>query len=139
MDLMKLSIPFVTVILSFSSADCTSPSKKVVVVASFQISMIAFMTSCSLSVVNFCMVKRKSGRMVITGETWKVIAFEDQTGLLRRVWTSSCVRLWIRKVIGCLPWSPFSLIGVATVASDEPVISQAALIRSIAMSWWFGW
>ena len=79
MDLMKLSIPFVMACLSSSLACSTRLSKKADVDASFQVSMIACMTSLSLRVVKLRIVKRMSGRIVITGETWKVISLEDVT------------------------------------------------------------
>ena len=61
MDLMKLSIPFVTQACPCHwLVGCTSPSKKAVVDASFQVSMITFTTLHSSSMVKCQMVKRKS-------------------------------------------------------------------------------
>ena len=80
MDLMKLSILLIIACLSLSLACFTSPSKKADVDVSFQMSMITCTTLLSLRVVKLRIVKRKSGHIVITGETWKAISLEDQTG-----------------------------------------------------------
>ena len=125
----------------FSAAEA-SLCMKLFVVESFQVSPMQARTWSGLSVVIPSMVKRKSGRLTLIADTWKVISFEDHTVLSSRVSTSFFDMSWIRKVIGCLSIPPLgrsgSRLGRATVTFAAPVISLTADRRVLAMVLWFG-